>query len=75
MPMVFSGGVRVRNRSPLGEHLASAAPNVICVSTIVRPPIASVSHNLSRNTTSIAVPADYHCEPLQLAPRTKGRKE
>jgi len=67
MPMAFSGGVRVRNRSPLGEHLASVAANVICVSTIVRPPIASVSHNVIRNMAFIAVPSDHHCKPLHLA--------
>ena len=69
MLMVFSGGVRVRNCSPLGEHLASVAPNVICVSTIVRPPIAIVSHNVIRNMAFIAVPSEHHCKPLQIGSR------
>jgi len=40
---------------------------VICVSTIVRPPIVSVSRNPSAEALFITVPGDHHCEPLHIA--------
>jgi hypothetical protein len=55
-----------RNPAPLTEYLASVALNVICVSTSVRPLIASVSHNPSAPKPLIAVPNHHDCEPLHL---------
>jgi hypothetical protein len=63
---------RVRDLALLSEYLASVAPNVICVSMNVRPPIASVPHNPSGKAPSIAVPGDHHCEPLQVGSNSLG---
>ena len=60
----FSRGFGYRERAD--QQCGSVAPIVVCVSVIVRLPRRTVSRNVSRKTTLIAVPGDHHCEPLQL---------
>jgi hypothetical protein len=48
------------------QYCASAAPILVCLSTIVRLPPRFVSRNVSGKPPFIAVPSDHYCEPLRL---------
>lgn len=60
-------GASIAIRGQRDRHCASVAPIVGCVSTIVSLPRRSVSRNVSRQLSFIAVPGDHYCKPLHIA--------